>query len=106
MLMGSGAVTPSQPAPLLIEIEVGAVTRDVTEGHKRGEVGDRRSEVAEIGPEPEQTARMTYALENALDLVKSSEALVRLGRIEISTRQELVNLRVELVSSGRIRMIL
>ena len=86
----------------MIEIEIRAVTCDVTEGHKRGErskaeIGDQRSE---IGPEPEQTARMTYAPENAFQVVNSSEALVRLIGIAIATRQELVNLRVELVSGG------
>ena len=39
------------------------------------------------------------ALENAFQ-VNSSEALVRLIGIAIATRQELVNLRVELVSGG------
>ena len=43
---------------------------------------------------------MTYALENALELVKSSEALVRLSGIAIATRHKLVNLRVELVRGG------
>ena len=38
---GSRGVTPSQVLILLIEIEIGAVTCDVTEGHKRG----KRSEI-------------------------------------------------------------
>ena len=47
---GSGAVTPSHPASLLIEIEVGAVTRDVTERHTDGHGSHRASGIEALPP--------------------------------------------------------